>query len=815
MIFRLLVTRDLWRSLKRRGASAVLSILSVAIGVAVAAVALSIVRTTMLRPLAYARADEIVELKRSNKFLGNRPFTYKFFYTVQERIPGLRSLAALNSVDMTLQSRVGDTDPERVTTLACSASLFQVLSVRPILGRLFDASEEPRHAGAAVALLSEELWRGRFGGDPGVVGRTVWLNGRAFQVIGVTPQTLRIPPLPSPPSVWIPLGADPTLDQLEKMLPSKWAQSIYLRLWARVDPRASQAQAESAIRSVSAPVLALEDPTDHDTSPIQIARLEEIVRQRYRGEMYVLFAVAFLALFISCANTYGLALSRALPRQGEMSIRRALGERGVHAVARVLLDGVVLATAGAIVGLIATPSLLRCLEVALPAGVLPFRSVGVSAGVLSLVAVVPVVIVAAALVPAAIVLAQESLGEIGSASRRATSARPASRHRSMLVVLQAACAVVSLAILLSLFRAYRDVSKVPLGFDPNSVVVAELTLPEGGGSADEWRRLASTMESELQTGPRFENIAVAIALPTRKTMRPTYRVLGGSSDGARGLAEYRPVSAGYFAALRIPLISGRPFRSSDVEPVCVVSRGLARSAFPNRDAIGEHIEPAAGKQCRIIGVAGDVVSSDLRAEPVPTIYIPFWQTPNEAIQSWLAVIGRVRPAPTTSGSRADQYAFAQTLHGVAPTLPITISALQTITDNLSADEKFHADLMIAVALAALVLLAAGAYGIASTYVASRHRELATRAALGATTERLISLVVLESLRLGLVGAVVGWIATVAILATLRTQMRYVPTAGPISFVGVSAAIVGLLVVFSYMPSRAIGRIAPASALREG
>ncbi|MBO0722408.1 MAG: ABC transporter permease, partial [Blastocatellia bacterium] len=299
-----LIFRDAWRSFKSDKWAVVLAFVSMAIGFATATVALSIVETIFLHPLPYRAPGEIVEISQIERDSGySYAFTYRFFYDI-EKLPGVQAISPLSFSDLILQSDgQSDNEPVVITGVACSASIFEVLKLKPLRGRLFDRTDETAEANAPVALISEELWRSRYGGEPDILGRKIRLNEQPFTVIGIMRAGLQLPPSPSAPAVWIPLGSDPLIAQVKKMFPSFWDRAAYLApLWARLDSGMNIKAAEERVRTAGLPLLAQDDQLYSPGKDLRITAVEEKIKSKYRVETYVLILAALLTLAVSCFN---------------------------------------------------------------------------------------------------------------------------------------------------------------------------------------------------------------------------------------------------------------------------------------------------------------------------------------------------------------------------------------------------------------------------------------------------------------------------------------------------------------------------------
>ena len=809
--------RDVRRSFKADILSIVLSILSMAIGLATAAVTLSIVDATILRPLPYTASEEIVELSLTHGSSGQKgAFTNRFFYDAQRSLPGFQSIGALSYSDMILQS---ENEPVVVKGLACSASLFDVLNLKPLRGRLFDKADEIPNAGASIALISEELWMNRYGGDSGILGKTIRINELPFTVIGILKAGLRIPPLPSAPSVWIPLGSDPMIAQLKKMLPSNWDRAAYITpLWARINRGLSVKAAEEQIKSPALQLLAQDDMYFSPNMNLRIIPVEEQLGSKYRVEVYVLSLAAFLTLAIACLNVSSLLLARAFSQRADFSVRLALGESQLRIVARILLEGVLISVSGALAGLMSANFTLKTLESTIPNGMLPFSEITLGAEVLILVVAGGVVCgIGISLWPALRILRLSSGNLLEVLRRSSTEGRSLRLNRKILVVAQITCAVLAGVLFLSLFRTYRVINSGQLGFNYDSVLVTDLKLPQNAGSGERWKQLATQIVDNISTQQGIVSAAVAIAPPVTLSLRTSYKISDNNPQKTSGIAEYRAVGPNYFSVLGIPILKGRSFSDIDApknKPVCLLNETLARKHFAEGQEIGNRITPLGMEPCEVVGVVGDVASHNLKDRPAPAIYVPFGQLADAVIQGSMSILVRTRGGDSYDNQDHYRNLLVQIIRREAPTLPANIRPLGTIVSELASLERFRAILMGVVSLMAVILAACGVYGVVANYVVQRRHDMIIRLSIGATPGRVIGGILKDTLILAALGLTLGLFGAYPLLKVLRGVLYGV--SGIEMFAIVVCALVILLAVFlsAYIPSRRIMRLNISDILRD-
>ena len=813
-MWRPLIFCEVLRSLKYRPRDVLFCVGVLSIGIAASSVAFSIVSETILTPLAFPNASQIVELFQPEKENGiRRPFTYRFFYDARHQLPGIKDLAALSFSRVVVQHR-----GERavaVDALSCSASLFRLLRLSPTIGRTFDQREE-NSPGVSVALLSEQFWKSEYNGSPKVIGEELSVNGKPFIVIGVLPHTVRIPPLASSPSIWIPLDSDPMIDQLKKMFASTWDRSAYLTLWARLEPGVSLAVAEQRIQNVAAPLLAQDDLRHSSDYLFQIASVEDELRSDYRLAMYLLISASVLTLLVASSNMSSIMIARAQAKRNEISIRQVFGEHPALSLVRLLLDPILGTITGWLVSVPISVITLRAIGRILPADTLPFQDFAINGEILVSALSLSLIFTLATTIFPACRIAYGRRTRLHGATRTATEDKPTRASQNLIVITQVICGMVALSLFFSLFEVYQRVSALPLGFNPQNILTVDLTLPQTNVSGQHWKSLIETVGEDISGVPGVLSAAPIVSAPLTPSLHISYSLLGKHVQHQSEIAEYRPVGPDYFSILHVPILKGRSFEPSDRETdpsVCIVNQTLARISSPDSIELGGRLGLLNLPTCEVVGIVGDVASSDSTKEPEPTIYVPFDQMPNDAIQGFLALL--VKVGDRNSEVKYHTQQIRHVFEKLAPTLPFDLRELSAIANERLSPERFRAAIMSFVSFIALILSACSIYGVTANHIVFRRRALTIRLVFGATKKQVIAHVMRHALKLAFGGIVAGFILVYALLslfsgfiAGLTGQMLALESL-------FAACIITLIVSISaFIASTATLRLDTAEVLKE-
>jgi putative ABC transport system permease protein len=800
------------RMLRKRPGFSAVCVSTVALGVGASTALFAVVDAVVLRPLPLPEPGQLVRIYDTNPSIGieRTGVTSGNFADWRRRTGRLRGLAGHYTMGRTLT--VGS-DSEVVLAAQVTEDFFPLLGVRAALGRTFTPEETAaaRYNLAAaplspdpVVVLAHGLWQGRFGGDPGVVGRTVLLERRPTRVVGVMPAGFAFP------------GPD-----VQVFLPWGFAgeeprDQHYLSTVARLGEGVSLLQAEEGLRAVAG-VLALEHPTTNTGWSVKLVPLQEDMVGDAGRTLFVLLGAVALLLLVACANVALLFLARGLERGHEASIRLALGATRARVFRQFLVEGLLVAAAGGVLGsLVAVgslgllrrmaPGLPRLHEVALDPRALLFAGVATTAA--ALVSGLPSAWRRARADPAS---------ELAGTPSRVAGGR-LSGLRDGLVVAEVAIAVILLAGASLLVRSYRELQAVDPGFDPRGVLVAPIYLDmEAYGSAGKSRVYYATLMERLEALPGVLAVGGATALPASTEgpdfERPVWPEEGPGDERARRLAWVRMVTPGYFRTLGMRVVEGRAFdeRESPTGPRAVMlSRSLAAWLWPDGSAVGRRLVvdySASGTYpYEVVGVVNDVRFEGPRSEPRHEIYLPHAQRPYLVMNVALRAEGDPRRlAP----------AVRAVLHDLDPGKPA--HAIQTLEDLLGAtySRDRHAMVVLSCFAAVAALLALlGIHGILSHRVRERAREIGIRMAIGAGRGHLLRWIAGQGLRLALAGALLGG-ALAAVAARAVSGLLFGVSAGdPVTALAVTALPVVAALV-SLLPAGRATRIDAAEVLRAG
>ena len=794
-----------------------LSLLTLAIGVGANVAIFAIVNAVLLRPLPLPDSERLVILRHAAPALAQLdqlPISDALYFLYAEESRTLESVAAYRDEQV---SFTGPDNPQRVAASSVTASFFAVLRTPPRLGRAFTA-EEDRPGAAPVVVLSDGLWRSRFGADPGALGRVVDLDGTGVEVVGVMPPGFGFSQQEI--ELWRPIRLDRENVQL-----GSFGMNGVARIAAGSTLGQVRAELDAMLSNLpevfpdegAAPILA----SAGFRPSVDLAR--EVVVGDIESTLWILLGAVGFLLLIACANVANLFLVRSEARHGEAAIRAALGESGRRLSGSVLFESLVLGVAG---GLLALPLALlavrllvrfgpqelpRLDEISIDAVVVLFGfAVSAAAGLLF------------GLLPALRASAVAMAGHMTAGARGATAGRQRQLARRGLVVVQIALALTLLVGSGLAVRSFQKLAAVDPGFDPVNVLSLGLALPARDyETADARLGFHRELVDRLRGLPGVVDASAASTVP-----------LGGEVSGQGHSIEGRPladdevppvfmtkrVAPGYFEALRIELIEGRVFDRLDGEreaPVAIVSRSLARTYWPGESALGKGIRPGGPPEeegqewSRIVGVVDDVHEINLHEDPPEMAYYPV--RVGGGVDSVPAAMYYVVRAPRAAALAG---AVRETVRGLDPTLSLSeVESLETLVGRARGERAFVMTLLAVSAALALLLGSVGLYGVVSCMVAQRRREIAVRMAVGAQVAAVQRLVLTEAGALALLGTALGIGSAVVLTRRLQALLFETSPLDPLVFAAVSVLLVGVCLLASWVPARRAARIHPMAALR--
>jgi predicted permease len=786
------------RALMRSRSFTVTAVLTLALGIGVTAAMFTVVDSVLLRPIAYPASEHLVvvaeahppDLPSSDVSPGN------YLDWAEQSADVFESIYALHRESFTL---TGTGAPMHVSAIRATGRYFETLRSSALLGRVFGPSDE--QAGRnRIAVLSHGFWQAHFGGRPEVVGETIRLNGWIVTVIGVMPPDFQ---RGGRTSIFTPLffGAD--------------ARSVrgdrYLSVGARLKPGVTLEQAQMFVTRVAGR-MANDHPATNRNWGATVTPVLEYETGGLRRTLVILLGGAALLLIIACSNVAHLLLARATVRQREFSLRSALGANPGRLFRQALVESLVLAGGGGLLGFffarwgldgllqLAPPDLPRAAEVTLNG-----RIVAASLTVTVLTGV------AFGIAPALQAWRSE-LGMIGCRGPLVIrGSKWAHRLRDGLVVGQIAIAVVLLAVAGLLVRSFARLAAVDLGFEPQGALRVNLQLSfRHHGRPEQQLAFADAALGRLRalSGVRGAAAADIMALSGEDQVREFSIEGSDSPDGEPSRSTHIAVTPDYFETLGVPLKRGRVFSPHDNmtgAPVAVVSEGFARKYLTGVDPLGRRIRSSDGKWLEIVGVVADVRHHGIAREPAPQSYVPFHQTPS----LFLSFVIRVEGSAAAFGS-----ALRREIQAVHPEQAVTrIESMTGLVSASIARQRFAMTLCVAYSSVALLLAAIGVHGVLSYTVAQRVRELGVRLALGASPSDVVRFVLARGVRLIAVGVVLGLGAALAVTRALETLLYNTSARDPVVLCLIALGLAGAGIIACLGPAFRAARIDPMIALR--
>ncbi|HEY2294675.1 MAG TPA: ABC transporter permease [Thermoanaerobaculia bacterium] len=790
------------RSLRRSPGFTIVAMLCLALGIGANAALFSVLNAVLLRPLPYPEPDRLVRIYEKIGERGSGSVSVPNYRDWMAQSTGFEQLAAWLEGSRNLQ---GVGEAERITTVQATSNLFSTLRARPLLGRTFvPGQDEPGHG--RVVVLSESLWRRRFGGDRSILGRALQLDGAPYSVIGVMPASFVFPPAREAAEAWVLYEPTPR-EERER-------GSHFLAVVGRLKARVGLEGATTQLKQVAARIEKA-FPNDQTGRSVIVPPLRDsMIGERARTALVILLGAVFLVLLIACANVANLLLARAAVRQREVAVRLALGASRSRLVRQLLVESLLLATAGALLGLllaasglaVLTPLVQRALP--LPAGIPLDGRV-----FLFLLAVALFSGLAFGIVPALQAArgeVRESLGEGG----RTTSGGGQQRFRSGLVVAEIALSLVLLVGAGLLLRGFLKVSGTEPGFSPRGVLTAHLAVPAARGP-EATPRIYRPLLERVRSLPEVRAAALISMLPIQEAWtNGGYTVAGRPAPppGQDWVAELRLASPGFFGSLGIPILRGRDFEERDGEKghkVAIVNEALVRQRFRDENPLGHRISVGDEITVEIVGVAGAVRQAGLDHEPLAEIYLPYGDADLTGLVSDMVLVVRAAGAPGPLAA-----AVRRAVRSVDPGLPLyRVRTMEQVISDSLALRRLNLWLLALFAGIALALSAAGLYGVISYLVAQRTREIGMRMALGAQARDVIALVMRQGSRLTAIGIVAGLLGALALTRWLESLLDGVSARDPFTFLGIAALLVAVALLASWLPARRAARVEPVIAIR--
>ena len=792
-----------------------IAVLTLALGIGASTAVFSIVNTILLKPLPYPNANRVIMLWREGPLagVGDFPWAPDEYNFLAKTATAFQNLGAFKKDSFNL---TGSSSPALLEGVRASAGFFPALGVSPALGRTF-TTEEDKPGHNHVAVLSNRLWQSRFGGDAGIVGKTVDLNGYPYTVIGVMPASFTfpnqdgIPPLldlPKETQLWVPMA-----------LPAVAGGPSELGVIGQLKPQGTLGQVEQDMKAFERR-LEEQTPQEKGWSSSAVPLTQQAVTDA-RSPLLLLLGAVSVVLLIACANVAGLTLNRSLGRRRELTLRGALGARRGRLVRQLMTESLLLALVGGLIGIFFGEASLYLVKRFGPDSIPHLHEAGLDLRVIAFALGITLITgVLFGLAPAAGATRMNMVEALKEGGQRSGGSAAAPRIRNALLIVQIAMALVLVIAAGLLVRTFYSMLRSDAGFDAAHVVTFELPLPtskyaDTGRMAQVYRQV----QQRLQSVPGVQSAGLASVVP-----------MGGAPDGGslrlpeypatnsseRPFANYSFASPSYFATIGTPLLRGRDFSDADTlnsVHVAIINSSMAKKYFRGENPIGKQVGvgPAKVPMRTIIGVVADIKHASLREDSDPEMFVPYTQ--NE-IRVWPSMQTMQFAVRTRTDQTAITESVRQAVHAIDPDLPVAkFATLATLVDISMTAGRFSMLLVGSFGFLALVLASIGMYGVISYSVMQRTPEIGVRMALGAQRSQIFLMILRQASRLAAAGIVVGLITALGATRLMTRFLYGVQPADPMTFAAVSLLLAGIAFLACYLPARRAMKVDPMVALR--
>jgi len=792
------------RSLLRQPGFTAAVAITLALGIGANTAIFSVVNGVLLRPLPYPQPEQLMTVWTRFSSGQRETASMPDFTDWKAQSASFARMSAYANSNDNLAAVGGE--PERVPSARVVADFFSTLGVSPAVGRWF-VPDEFVFGSHRVVVLSHGLWERRFGADPAIVGQSITLNARPYTVVGVAPASMR---LPARAQLWAPYAVDPAS-------PPASRRGDFLSVVGRLEPGVTPARAQADLDAIGRR-LAAEYPATNTGVGIDVVSLHDQLVGTIRPALLVFTAAVALVLLIACANVANLLLARATAREREMAVRAALGAGRRRLVRQLLTESLMLAAAGAVLGLLLAWWGVQGLKAAAPPTLPRLDEIRLDPAALGFTALAAVVTgVLFGLAPALRGSAFALHATLSAGGRAGIGGGRGERLRGVLVMTQVALALVLLVGSGLLVRTFSRLQQVDLGFDSGRVLTAQIVLPTVKYDGAQ-RQLAffESLRERLSATPGVQTVGFSTNVPLAGGYNYISFVIAGRPAPRPG--ENTPdavpttATAEYFSALRIPLLAGRMFGPQDgrdAPRVTIVNRELVQKHFGGRNPVGERItfgNPADSTSwLTIVGVVGSTRLEGVGLESYPQAFTSLAQDP----VPYLYVVAR-----TTGDPLAFAPALRRELAALDPAQPIAnVQSMDQRAAGSVAQSRLNSVIITLFACVALALASVGIYAVISYAVAQRTREIGIRMALGAARADVLRLIVRDGMTPAASGVVLGALGALGLTRLMRSLLYGVSATDPLVFGPVAALLVLVALGACYAPARRAARVDPNVALR--
>jgi putative ABC transport system permease protein len=800
------------RMMQKNAGFTLIAVATLALGIGANTALFSVINAVLLRPLPFRDPGRLVEMSAPDPKDANHggEISYPAFLDWRQQSHSFEAMSVWTTNTLTY---TGGDQPESIPGVEVSANLFSVLGVEPVLGRTFSTEEdEPRDQLPLV--LSFEFWQSHFGGDRGVIGRSITLDSQTYTIVGVMPAQFQFPIQAGRAELWTTMARD----LLGPTPMAKQRGVSYLQMVGRLKPGIAMAQVKSDLDAIQ-DRLNREYPENRPRAAA-IQSESDAITGTLRPALLILLGAVGFVLLIACANVANLLLARAAARRKEFTVRSALGASRWRVVRQLLAESVLLSMAGAALGVLLAPWATEVLVRMAPQGLARAAEIGLDWRVLTFTFLVALITgMLFGLAPATQVSRADLNRSLGENSRSSSAGAAASRVRSALVVSQLAIALVLLIGAGLLLRSFGRLRSVDPGFRADHILTFVLEVPSARHPRSQRAAFISELLGSIRVLPGVRSASAIFGLPfTEQRLNVTLDVEGQPVPKAeRPRVGFRLIEGDYFKTMGMRVLNGRAFTPQDEQstaPLAIVNETLARRVFHGANPVGRRLAPSIsfGKSAdapmrEIVGVVNDAKSASMRADAVAEVYAP--QTSSDFVGEMTVVV--------RAASEPDALVPALRRLVASKDKEMPLRDVKTMDEYVSESvsaPRFETVLLGAFASLAFVLTVIGLYGVISYSVLQRMREMGIRIALGAQRGAILAMVVRQGAWLAFIGIATGLAVSFFATRLVRSLLYGVGVTDPTTFIVVPLLFMAVALAAAYVPARRATLVDPAAVLRD-
>jgi len=804
------------RMLLKNPAFSIIAIVAIMLGTGANSAIFSVVNAILLRPLALKEPDRLVMVWGNNVKSGvpTYPLSVLDFFDYRENNQVFEQLAAFSYDAFNLNV---SENPEHVAGSVVSANFFSLLGVSPALGRTF-LPDEDQAGSDRVVVITDGLWKRRFGADPNLIGKSILINGASFTAIGVMPPAFQSPNAQDNPQAWITMsfdGSDPF------RIPSsgggsefKNRKNRYLIGVGRLKPGVTISEAQADMETVARQI-EQENPDVNTGLSVNIVSLHKQIIGNIKPALIVLLVAVGSVLLIACANVANLLLARSAARQKEFAVRAALGASRSRLISQLLTESLLLSLIGAALGLLLAFCGLRLLVSLSPPNIPRLGEIDIDGRVLGFTLFLSVVTgIVFGLVPALHVSKPDLNDTLKEGSRGSTTGR-SGRIRGILVVSEIVVTTVLLIIAGLMIKSFWSLQNVNPGFNPDKTLTMMVNLAPAKYSGNQQvKDFYERLLSRIETLPGVESVGAVTNLPLTSTVVRFRFLIDGrppATPGERLVATTGAINPDYFLAIGTPLVKGRFFSERDRDgspPVLIINDTMARRYWPGEDPIGRRLTlPSLGGVSReIVGVVGDVKHSGLDTEAGAQMYLPYQQQP----WNFMSLVVRTQSDPVRLAAPVRQEIASLDANQSA----YDVKTLEQVVSESVSQPRLYTILLGIFAVVAIVLAAVGIYGLMNYLVIQRIHEIGIRIAIGAQASDIFKMIVGQGMSFALIGVMIGLVVAFLTTRVMESLLFGVSARDLPTFLGIPLVLSAVAFTSVYVPARRAMRVDPMISLRQ-